>query len=144
MNITKNVLNDLLPAYLSGEASQDTTSLIEEFMRSDAAFANEVRAQRSELTTQIRALRASKAALGPDHELQTLSRTRAMLERRKWLLAVALMFTAFPCSFVFDGGGIRFLLLRDQPALAIACWVAATGFWVGLLSTRRKLKGSGL
>jgi anti-sigma factor RsiW len=144
MNITKNVLNDLLPAYLSGEASPDTTSLIEEFMRTDAAFANEVHAQRRELTTQIRTLRASKATPGTDHELQTLSRTRAMLERRKWLLAIALMFTVFPCSFVFDGGEIRFLLFRDQPTLAIACWVAAAGFWIGLLCMRRRLKSSGL
>jgi len=144
MKITNDVLNDLLPAYLSGEASQDTRTLIEEAMRSDPEFTRMVETQRRELTEQIRLLRAGKAALRPDHELQTLSRTRAMLGRRKWLLALALMFTAFPFSFVFSGDGIEFLLLRHQPGVALICWLLATPLWVLHFVTRNKLKSSGL
>ena len=37
MKITQNVVMDLLPVYLSGEASPDTKDLIEEFLRQDPA-----------------------------------------------------------------------------------------------------------
>jgi hypothetical protein len=144
MNITKDILNDLLPGYLSGDASGDTCKLIEETIRTDAAFAREVETQRSELAGQLRALRSSRPEPTPDHEVKTLQRTRALIDRRKWLLGLALMFTAFPFSFVFDNGGIRFLLLREQPSLACACWVTAVGFWIGLLTVNKRLRSTGL
>src|SRR5215510_1032367 len=115
MKITPDVLRDLLPGYLAGEASQDTRNLIDEFKRADAEFARLVEAQKDELGQQDELLKGARPALPADHELQTLLRTRVQLERRSWLLAVALMLTAFPCSFVFDGGKITFLLVRDQP-----------------------------
>ena len=39
MNVTKDVVIDLLPAYLSGEASADTCALIEEMSAKDRAVA---------------------------------------------------------------------------------------------------------
>lgn len=144
MNITKNILNDLLPAYLSGEASSDTCKVIEEHIRTDASFARAVETQRSELAGQLCALRSSRPALAPDHELNTLQRTRKMIGRRNRLFGLALMFTAFPFSFVFDNDGVRFLLLREQPSAAYACWAAAAGLWVGLISLSRRLRETGL
>lgn len=144
MNITRNILNDLLPAYLSGEASSDTCKLIEEQVRSDASFAREVAAQTSDLAGHLRALRSSSPAPTPDHELNTLQRTRSMISRRNRLFGLALMFTAFPFSFVFDNDGIRFLLLREQPSVAYACWAAAAGLWVGLIALNRRLRESGV
>ena len=38
MNITKDVVMDLLPLYLSDEASPDTKELIEEFERQNPEF----------------------------------------------------------------------------------------------------------
>jgi hypothetical protein len=144
MNITKDILNDLLPGYLSGDASGDTCKLIEETIHSDATFAREVETQRSELAGHLRALRSSRPMPAPDHEVKTLQRTRALIDRRKWMLGMALMFTAFPFSFIFDNGGIRFLLLREQPSLACACWAAAVGFWIGLILLNNRLRDSGL
>ncbi|HUJ40511.1 MAG TPA: hypothetical protein VLW54_08195 [Candidatus Acidoferrales bacterium] len=144
MNVTRDVVLDLLPAYLSGEASAATRALVEEFARQDAEFARTLQAQTRELAEGSKALRQPGAALPPDHELRTLVRTRRTAERLRWLMAVALMFTAFPLSFAFEGNHITFLLLRDAPSLAMASWVAAAGFWVGFLSAQRKLSGSGL
>ena len=38
MNVTREVVADLLPAYFSGEASRDTKSLVEEYFRQDPDF----------------------------------------------------------------------------------------------------------
>jgi anti-sigma factor RsiW len=144
MNVTRDVVADLLPAYLAGEASADTRALVEEFAGQDAAFARALEAQRREMAAGSSALHGRMAGLPPDHELRTLARTRSTAERLRWLLAVAVMFTAFPLSFTFEGRHITFLLLRDSPILAMASWVAAAGFWIGFFSAQRKLRASGL
>ena len=144
MNVTREVLKDLLPAYLAGEASADTRALVEEFARQDPDFAATLETQRRELAAGTRAMREPGVGLPPDHELRTLARTRAVAERSRWLMAVALMFTAFPLSCTFEGSRITFLVLRDVPSLAMACWAAAAGFWIAFLSTQRKLRASGL
>ena len=51
------------------------------------------------------------------------------MERTKWLMAMALMMTAFPLSFAFNGGHVTFLLVRDQPMIAAASWVGAAILW---------------
>jgi anti-sigma factor RsiW len=144
MKVTREVVLDLLPAYLGGEASPDTRALVEEYARQDSEFASLMEAQRRELTAGSRALREPGARLSPDHALQTLARTRRMAERLRWLMAIALMFTAFPLSFAFEGTRVTFLLVRDVPLLALACWVAALIFWGMFLAARRKLRAAGL
>jgi len=144
MNMTREVAIDLLPAYLAGEASADSRAFVEEFARQDAEFAHILEAQRGEFADGARALREPVADLPRDHELRTLVRARRMAERLRWLMAVALMFTAFPFSFVFEGNRMIFLLVRDAPSLALASWVAAVGFWIAFLTTQRRLGVSGL
>jgi anti-sigma factor RsiW len=39
MKISRNIIRDLLPAYLEGEASADTVALVEEFLRGDPELA---------------------------------------------------------------------------------------------------------
>ena len=43
MNVTKEVIIDLLPVYLAGEASLATRVLVEEFLAQDPELAQEVR-----------------------------------------------------------------------------------------------------
>ena len=45
MNISPDVISDLLPLYLAGEASAGTHALLEEYLREHPAFAKEVRDQ---------------------------------------------------------------------------------------------------
>lgn len=144
MNITRDVVADLLSAYLAGEASADTRALVEEFARQDAEFARTLEARRREFTAGAGALREPAASLPPDHELRTLARTRGMAARLRWLMAVALVLTVFPLSFTFEGSRITFQVLRDVPSVAMACWVAAAGFWIAFLSTQRRLRVTGL
>lgn len=143
MIVTENVVMDLLPVYLSGEASTDTKNLVEEFLRQNPEMSSMVDAERREFGAQ-RDLLAPAGAPAADHELRTLARTRSLIERQKWQVAVALMLTGFPFAFVFDGGRFTFLMLRDQPLLAGEAWCGAAILWVLYFFTRRKLRATGL
>ena len=144
MNVTRGVIMDLLPVYLAGEAGSETRALIEEFMKQDPAFALTVEKQKIALGTESESLKAGNDALPRDLELQTLAKTHSMIERRGWFLALALMFTAFPFSFQFDKSSFTFLLVRDVPMLALACWAAAVVFWILHIRIRRQLRNIGL
>ncbi len=143
MKITRNVVMDLLPVYLTGEASSDTKDLIEEFLRQDSEFANLVEEQKREFGRQ-QALLEPAGAPSADHELRTLAQTRSLMERQKWSMALALMLTAFPLSFVFSGGHLTFLIVRDQPLLAAASWLGAAILWIQYFLRRRRLRIVGL
>jgi anti-sigma factor RsiW len=143
MRVTQDVVTDLLPVYLAGEASADTRDLVEEFLRENPEFAAMVESERREFGGQQELLTGSGAP-SADHELRTLTRTRSLMERQKWQMATALMLAAFPFSFVSSGGHLTFLLVRDQPVLAAAAWGGAGIVWVLYFRTRRKLRKAGL
>jgi len=143
MNVTENVVMDLLPLYFSGEASPDTANLIEEFLRQNPEFSSVVEAQKREFSAQ-RELLEPAGAPSADHELRTLVRTRTLMERQKWLMALALMMAGFPFSFVFSEGHFSFLLVRDQPGLAAAAWFGAAILWILYFLSRRRLRTTGL
>ena len=82
--------------------------------------------------------------LSPDHEMRTLVRTKALLQRRSWLFALALAFSLVPVSFTFDGGRITWIMIRDVPRMAMTYWAVGLGFWIALLVTNRRLRTSGL
>ena len=139
MNVTRDIVKDLLPLYAAGEASADTARLVESFLRQDP-----------ELAGLAEELRAGIDRSGPapplpaGAERAALDRTRSLLSRRTWLLASALFFTGLPLSFVFDGGGLSFLLIRDAPFLGSASLAAAAALWAGYAVTARRLRVSGL
>ena len=97
MNVTRDVITDLLPLYLSGEASPDTKALVEEFLRHDPELARIAQEGRIE-----KGLGLPREAASPDRELQALSCTRGLLRRRGWLLALAIFFTTLPLSFAWS------------------------------------------
>jgi len=143
MRVTQDVVMDLLPVYLAGEASPDTRELIEEFMRQDPDVASVVEAQKRELGSQQELLK-SDCALSADHELRTLAQTRLLMQRLKWLMALALMLTAFPFSFLSDEHHLIFIIVRDQPLLAIIAWLGAIVLWILYFVARRRLRISGI
>ena len=74
MNITREVILDLLPAYLSGEASPATRTLVEEHMKEDAELAQRVR-----LLLADNLVKAPPPVLPPELELRSLRRTQRLL-----------------------------------------------------------------
>ena len=145
MNITREVINDLLPAYLCGEVSADTRTLVHEFLQQNPEFARSV-VPRDKAVPETGDLLKGTAdmTLPSDHHMRTLNRTKAMLERRGWLFALALAFSVVPISFTFDGGRITWMMVRDVPRMAVAYWAVALGFWIALVLTNRRLRTSGL
>ena len=46
MNISREVVKDLIPVYLAGDASADTRTLVESYLKTDPELANDVKAAR--------------------------------------------------------------------------------------------------
>ncbi len=140
MNITREIITDLMPAYLSGEASADTRALVEEFLKQDPEYARLVKDEWNQ-----NLLKAIPVSLPPDHEKITLNRTKALLRRRSLFLAFAMMFTLFPLSFAFSANkGITWIMLKAFPAGAVGSWAVALGCWIGFLATNHRLRTTGL
>ena len=140
MTITRDVVSDLLPLYDAGEASADSRELVEMFLREDAEFARTVRAGRrgAEL------VRDSQAPAAPARlELEALEKTRALLKRRTWTLALAIFFTCMPFAFAFSGGTVTFLMIRDEPGSALFL-LSGAFLWVQYARLQRRLRPTAL
>jgi hypothetical protein len=141
MNVTREVILDLLPVYLAGEASPATRALVEEYMKQDPELAQRIRLQWSENFAKV-----APSALPPDLELRSLSRTRKLLGLQRWLFALGITFTAISATsqFSFQGGKITqfYFLLRDYPLEFGACLTLALACWIAYFSIRRHLRTS--
>jgi hypothetical protein len=81
--ISRNIILDLLPVYIAGEASEETRALIEEFATTDPQIAGLLRAGALPSET----LPAGIAA--PEHlEVKTLHRVRRSIRRQMWHVAI--------------------------------------------------------
>jgi anti-sigma factor RsiW len=139
MNVTREIVKDLLPLYVTGEASPDSRALVETFLREDPELARLAEALRAEELAPTRGASAS-----PGGGLAALARTKVLLRRRTWTLALGLFFTGLPLSSVFDESGLRFLLLRDAPVVASASLAVAAALWIAYAATVRRLRVTGL
>ena len=139
MNVTREVILDLLPVYLAGEASPTTCELIEEYMEQDPELAQRIRLQWADNLGKI-----ALSALPPDLELRSLRRTRALINWQKWLFGFGICFTAIALTseFSFQGGRIKefHFLMRDFPAQFGSFAVLAIACWSGYYSIRRRLR----
>lgn len=139
MNVTREIIKDLLPLYASGEASADTKRLVEEFLRDDAELRRLADALKAEDLAG-----APHAPPAPSAGHADLLRTKSLLRRRTWLLALAFFFTGLPLSFVAADGRIKFFMLRDAPQVAAASLALAVVLWIAFAATARRLKVTGL
>ena len=123
MNITREVVTDLLPIYFSGEASSDTKSLVEEYFRDNPDFERMARSAGTPLET----LRTGPpVAADSEKEKRDLESVRCGLDRRKWLFGVSLFLTLTPVSFYFTHGS---LMHGDALWEAAFDWSMAAFFW---------------
>jgi hypothetical protein len=125
MNVTREVVTDLLPIYFSGEASSDTKSLVEEYFRENPDFERMARSAGTPLET-LRA--APPVAAGSEMEKRDLESVRCGFERRKWLFGLSLFLTLTPLSFYFTHGHLV-SLMGDFLWEAALDWSMAVLFW---------------
>ncbi len=126
MNVTRQVVTDLLPIYFSGDASEDTKALVEDYFRENPDFEQIARSAGTPLET-LRA--AAPIAAGSEKEKRELESVLWGLQRRKWLFALSLFFTVRPLSFYFTNGHLVSLMIRDATWEAAFYWSLAALFW---------------
>jgi hypothetical protein len=126
MNVTREVVKDLLPIYLAGEASGDTKALVEEYFRQDPDFERVARTVAAPLET-LRA--AAPIAASPERKKRDLESVLWGLRRRTWLFGVSLFLTLSPLSLDFTHGHIVSLVLRQSPWHAAYDWSLAAVLW---------------
>lgn len=143
MEVTRNIIQDLLPLYLADEVCPETRALVEEFLTRDTTLGAEVERLKSDSLKPI-LTGGNIMTLPKDHDVQTLERTRSTIAQRSWNLGLAVAFTLMPLSFIFDKGHLQWMMARDIPSMAMASWAAAIGFWVGYIIHNRRLRSTGL
>jgi len=142
MKITREVIVDLLPAYVSGEASPATRALVEEYISQNPELFEHVRRLQSDDPLAL-----PEIPLPPELAMRSLRRTKALLAWQRWLFSLGMFFTLVSLSFEIDiaGGRIRefHFLLRDSPELFGSLLAAGITCWVSYFTIRR-LPSAGL
>lgn len=138
MKVTRDIIRDLLPLYLAGEASPATRELVEEYLAQDPELAREVRASQ-----ESPGLPAPPAP-GRDVELGSLVRTRNLIALQKWLFGFAISFTAigFALRITFHEGRVSAvrLVILDSPRELGLCLLIAAACWAGYFLLKRRLR----
>jgi hypothetical protein len=132
-NVTREIITDLYPLYVSGDASPDTRKLVEAFLREEPEFALTLaQGAQDPLAT------CAPPSLPPNHELQTLARLKRRLSVHPWLLTFAMIWSGMAFGRIvsdtsFDVSPRNFIVT----AVIAACfWVA---FFISLFRGRRAI-----
>lgn len=140
MEVTRDVIQDLIPVYLEGEASPATRALVEDWLGRDPELAARVRAGADA------GLPGPAPAPPPDLELRAVARTRSVLVRMRWLFALGWVFTAAGSSMrlTFADGHLSgvYLALAGHPFVLAGCLGLGALFWIGYFRLRRRLSYS--
>src|SRR5215831_8043776 len=130
MNISKEVIRDLLPAYVAGEASEDTRVLLESALAEDAELRTEA--------TMLGTVPSASATPPGDLGLETLKRTQRLLRRRALLAGFSVFFSTFPLVLFHRGWGLA------GPSGQTACLLIAAAGWVLFLKNAARMHAVGL
>ena len=123
--VTREVISDLWPLYLSGDVSPDSRRLVEEFLSADPEFARGLRDEAGQpLET------CPTPALAPDHQMKTLERVKRRLWGYPMLLQLAIMF-----SCVSFGRIIADTSWDVSPRNFIVAATMAGAFWIAFFVT---------
>ena len=130
-NVTRDVITDLWPLYVSGDASPDTRKLVEDFLTRDPEFARTMKENGLDALGAV-----TPPSLPPDHELTTLARVKRKLKGPLWLMQLAIMFSCLAFGRIvsdtsFDVSPRKFIVTA---AVAVCFWLA---FFVRLFRGRR-------
>ncbi len=134
LKVTRDVITDLLPLQESGEGSEDTRRLVREFLERDPEFARLV-----ERLKQAR-LPGERPVPPPEAEMRSLKRTRRLMKGLSSVMALAIFFTLAPFAFLFEGGRITWLLIRESPVTGGAYLFTGAVLWIVYLVMRRRLR----
>jgi len=135
MNVTPNVVKDLLTVYLAGEAHPDTRALVEEWLRNNPDVARQVEQARRTTLPAV-------AVPPPTAEKQALDRTRRRWRIRWIVLGTAVYFSTLPLSVTLNRSGFQGLLLDSWPERIVVLVVAAV-LWATYAVLSRRWRSAG-
>ena len=139
MTVSRDVILDLLPVYLAGEASPATRELVESFLKEDPELAQRVRLQWAESFRRI-----APSSLPPDLELKSLSRTRALLGWQRWCFGLGFGLTSIGLAtrITFHDGRLSEIrpLFLDYPTSLGLCFAIGASFWAVYFVLRWRLR----
>ena len=142
MNITENIILDLLPLYFEQEASEETRVLVESYFADNPEFGDKMKKE-YEQGLPI----AFTPALKPEDKMIILKKTQNFLRFRSILLNTAIIFTLFPFLYftfydfegrTFEGFG---WVWTDFGALS---WMFGIVAWLGYVVIRFRMRTSGI
>jgi hypothetical protein len=137
MELSREVILDLMPLYLAGEASAQTRLLVDEYLAKNPEFAHWVKEQRWQSIDTL-----GKSELR-DLDLTVLDRTRRRLNQQRWLFGVGCFFLALASSFEFRTHGSRIaefhFLARDHPLAAGGCLLLVVVCWSAYAKLRQTI-----
>jgi len=123
MNVTKDIINDLMPLYAANECSGDTRALVEEYLQRNPQQAEDLR--RIMNTSLPRTTPANRNL----DETRSFREARCRLRRRSWLMGFAIFFSLAPFSFVSTNGR-TWWLLRDASGSAFVYAAIGLVLWL--------------
>jgi hypothetical protein len=132
MNVTQNVIADLLPLYAENECSPDTRALVDEYLKLNPKQAEDLRR-----VLQFKLPSHAGVTAARLDETSALRRARQAVRRRSWILALAIFFSLAPFSFIATGDKV-FWLLRDSPVAALCYGAVGLVMWVLYFYRRAK------
>lgn len=144
MRITRDVVTDLLPLYVAGEASADTRELVEEYLLQDPGLQAQADHARRDLAGGPA---TAPTQIPPDLELRSLRRTRGVLrwQRLTYAWGLALSLLCLTTAFSIHDGQLHLqMLVFEYPRVFIPCAVLAASCWVNYLVLRRRVRAANL
>jgi hypothetical protein len=131
--ITRDLMIDLLPAYLSGDASTDTKLLVENYLKENPDFAQLIKHEAKVVFPSVPAAASNNA------ELAALKKTQKHLRRLGWIMGIAIFCTLLGISFQFGPEGIKWTW-GFNPGIAVALEVTGALLWIWYFRGRRVTK----
>ena len=131
MNVTKDIINDLIPLYAANECSADTRALVEEYLQRNPRQAEEFRRV---MNTPVPGGVPAPKDLG---EMQAFREARRRLRLRSWLMGLAIFFSLTPFWFI-STDTISWWMLRDAPRSAVMYAGIGVVLWTIYAVERRR------
>lgn len=134
MNVSRDVIIDLLPLYLAGEASEDTRQLVEQFLAEDPALA-----KLAEQTKIDKWNGEIPVPLQKEAEMKSFEKTKQLLAQQRVLMGFAIFSTLMIVAVRGGEAGIRWLW-HDLPQVGWLLMFVSVVFWAAYFNITAALK----
>ena len=144
INISREVILDLLPLYVAGEASSETCSLVKGYLDQNPDLRSQLEEHRLKY---ISATPSSEGSLPADLELRSLRRTKGLLRWQHRLYAWAMAFSIASLGgvgYMQQGHPVFHFFFRYYPQVFGPCISVAINCWIFYFVLRWRLRSTKL